>query len=270
MSPERIAPRRFGFKDSRPTKPSDCYALGMVIYEIMSGNLPFHRDIDIAVSMKVVEGEHPPRGVRFTTNLWEVLELCWASKPDNRPSVEEVLQCLEVASNSPEPPPPRVDDEVEEDGGESEEDGDESDLTADSLDTPTWISGLGFSPHSIPPIIPPSRSNLHVVEQVLYRYRAQQKGWEPQPSIEFRVQGTEGIKLTDALNIRFNGPDGRDDLMFTHDSTGSSVSCRIAVRGFCVGTPTITQSLIWLVHRISRVWPKAGAANLFPRVRLME
>ena len=34
MSPELIAPDRFGINDSRPTKKSDCYALGMVNYEV--------------------------------------------------------------------------------------------------------------------------------------------------------------------------------------------------------------------------------------------
>jgi len=43
MSPELIAPERFGFKISRPTRASDCYALGMVIYETVSGKLPFHK-----------------------------------------------------------------------------------------------------------------------------------------------------------------------------------------------------------------------------------
>lgn len=33
MSPELLDPERFGGGD-RPTKQSDCYALGMVIYEV--------------------------------------------------------------------------------------------------------------------------------------------------------------------------------------------------------------------------------------------
>ena len=109
-----------------------------------------------------------------------------------------------------------------------------------------------------------------MVGQVLYRCKTQQKGWAPLPSIEFRVQGEEGMSLTDALNIRFDGPDGRDDLMFTHDNIGNSVSCRIAVRGFCGHTSIATQSVIRLVHWIPRVRHKAGAANLFLCVRLVE
>ena len=116
MSPERFDPGRFGLKDGRPTKPSDCYALGMVIYEITTGNLPFHKHADFIVIPKVLEGERPPRGANFTKDLWEMLERCWASEPSNRPSIEDVLQCLEVASDSSEPPSPRVDDGVDADG----------------------------------------------------------------------------------------------------------------------------------------------------------
>jgi len=108
MSPERIAPDRFGFKNSRPTKSSDCYALGMVIYETISGNLPFHKDTDLTVFMIVVEGKRPPRGAGFMGSLWGMLEQCWASKPGNRPSIEDVLRCLETVPDLYEPPSPGV------------------------------------------------------------------------------------------------------------------------------------------------------------------
>ena len=36
MSPELLSPEKFKLTDARPTKPSDCYALGMVIYEVCS------------------------------------------------------------------------------------------------------------------------------------------------------------------------------------------------------------------------------------------
>ena len=34
MSPELLYPDKFGATDSRPTTQSDCYALGMVVYEV--------------------------------------------------------------------------------------------------------------------------------------------------------------------------------------------------------------------------------------------
>jgi serine/threonine protein kinase len=115
MSPELIAPEEFGFEKSRPTKPSDCYALGMVIYETISGNIPFHEYTDLAVFVRVMGGKHPTGGARFSRNLWKMLESCWALHPKERPSVEEVLRCLGVASSSPELPALGVDEEQDDD-----------------------------------------------------------------------------------------------------------------------------------------------------------
>lgn len=98
MSPELIDPLKFGFEKSQLTKFSDCYALGMVIYETVSGRMPFHKYSNYLVSLKVVNGERPPRGVSFPDSLWKTLELCWASQQDDRPNVEDVLQCLESSS----------------------------------------------------------------------------------------------------------------------------------------------------------------------------
>ena len=100
MSPELINPQQFGLQHSHPTESSDCYALGMVIYETISGNLPFHNDQDMTVLLKVMQGQHPPRGAKFRKDLWGMLERCWGSQPSSRPSIGEVRQCLETSSNS--------------------------------------------------------------------------------------------------------------------------------------------------------------------------
>ena len=112
MGPELIDPQRFGFKNSRPTKSSDCYALGMVIYETISGHLPFHEHTDLTVFLKVLEGVRPPREVGFANSLWGMLELCWAAQPSARPKVEDVLQCLESVPWSSEPYSVEVAEEV--------------------------------------------------------------------------------------------------------------------------------------------------------------
>ena len=71
MSPELLHPQLFGFEDSRPTKESDCYALGMVIVEVLTGQAPFARDNGVAVMRKVLDGERSerPKEVWFTDDL---------------------------------------------------------------------------------------------------------------------------------------------------------------------------------------------------------
>ena len=122
MSPELLHPEQFGFGDGRPTKQSDCYALGMVILEVLSREPPFARDNECIVMWKVIEGEHPERprgeGAWFTDNLWRTLEQCWSPQPNDRPTVEAVLKCLERASKVWQPPPP-VSENVGTDGNVS-------------------------------------------------------------------------------------------------------------------------------------------------------
>jgi len=100
MSPELLDPEGFGLKDSRPTKESDCYALGMVVYEVLSGQTPFASSRGFTIISKVLGGERPERphgeqGKLFTDALWRVLERCWRPQPSDRTGAKDVLLCLE-------------------------------------------------------------------------------------------------------------------------------------------------------------------------------
>ena len=57
MSPELIDPESFNLTESRPTKESDCYALGMVIYEVLSGQTPFAPSRGLPIILKVMGGD---------------------------------------------------------------------------------------------------------------------------------------------------------------------------------------------------------------------
>ena len=110
MSPELIEPKEFGFNTSRCTKESDCYALGIVTYEVISGNLPFcSQRKDINVALEVLKGNRPSRDGEFADPLWDMLKLCWMPHPNDRPKVEDVLRCLEGVSRLQKLPSPLVD-----------------------------------------------------------------------------------------------------------------------------------------------------------------
>ena len=105
MSPELFDPERFGLEDSRLTKHSDRYALGMLIYEVLSGRVPFSQHHDFIVVGRVLKGERPERpqgadGRWFTNEVWGILEGCWKPTPRDRPRIKDVLECLDNTSMS--------------------------------------------------------------------------------------------------------------------------------------------------------------------------
>ena len=120
MSPELLDPDRFGRKDGRPTKHSDCYALGMVILEVLTSKPPFPNCNGMVVMRKVVEGERPgrPEGgekVWFTDDIWEMLGQCWSPQPERRPTIDAILQCLGRGSTAWQPLPPDLYDYAQSD-----------------------------------------------------------------------------------------------------------------------------------------------------------
>ena len=98
-SPELLALDWTGLKNGRPMKQSDYYALGTVIYEVLTGWAPFSQFNHYVVIRKIMDGERPERpGVEevwFTDGLWRMLGRCWETRPESRPSVAAVLECLE-------------------------------------------------------------------------------------------------------------------------------------------------------------------------------
>ena len=117
MSPELFS------EEHRPTVESDCYALGMVIYEVLSGKIPFASSGNLFTQQKILRGDHPerPGGVQgswFTNDLWEMLRCCWATRPESRPSIRAVSECLDQISATWKPSAHQVDEDTRKDKDE--------------------------------------------------------------------------------------------------------------------------------------------------------
>ncbi|CEL60554.1 hypothetical protein RSOLAG1IB_09736 [Rhizoctonia solani AG-1 IB] len=88
----------------RASIQSDVYALGMTIFEILSGTLPFEHLREFQVVAAVTKEKVPPRPTallpitsRNSNQVWETLEQCWMVDPNSRPtsnSVQEVLSSV--------------------------------------------------------------------------------------------------------------------------------------------------------------------------------
>lgn len=107
MSPELIDPEESDPSKGMPTRKSDCYALGMVIYEVLTGEVPFARWSVHLFLVKVLKGVRPdrPRGAQVPDGVWETLRRCWEHRPNDRPSLDAVLRCLQDVAPRRAPPP---------------------------------------------------------------------------------------------------------------------------------------------------------------------
>ena len=113
MAPELLTPGTFGLAKSRPTQPADIYAMGMVIYEVLTGSYPFS-NLNLGsfeIVFRVSAGERPTKpgnaeGIGFGSGTWELVQECWKTKSARRPTVERVVQHLEHVSATSAPVPP--------------------------------------------------------------------------------------------------------------------------------------------------------------------
>ena len=124
MSPELLDPTHLG-SEGRPTRESDCYALGMVIYEVsglyssrlslihpskvLTGLRPFHHMRAFSPVIAVLRGQRPERpldaeSLGFSDTLWGLVQLCWRESSSDRPSAVQLFDYFYAASPAWVPP----------------------------------------------------------------------------------------------------------------------------------------------------------------------
>ena len=86
------------------TTMSDVYAFASVCLEVATDELPYpHRMNDHAVLMDIMRNVPPRRKVvpeckvqvARVEEFWRLLEMCWATLPEQRPGMPDVLRLLE-------------------------------------------------------------------------------------------------------------------------------------------------------------------------------
>jgi len=96
MAPELLLPDKFHLKKGVPSPEADIYALGMTVYQVLTGKWPFFPRREAEVVHAVVSGERPPKPenaeeIGITEVLWDLLRACWREDRTTRPAIAEVL-----------------------------------------------------------------------------------------------------------------------------------------------------------------------------------
>lgn len=99
LSPEQASGRTATFA-------SDLYALGIVAYICLSGNLPFHRDSDIATALAHIQSDLPSLPETVPADAAALVNELLAKDPSERPSSGTVVanQAAALATSVPSPP----------------------------------------------------------------------------------------------------------------------------------------------------------------------
>jgi hypothetical protein len=83
---------------------NDYHALVLIqLVQVLTGMTPFGKLTGPEVVFKVLGGERPSKpqdalNLGFSDEVWRLVEGCWQTEPEDRPTVKSVLLCLRSAA----------------------------------------------------------------------------------------------------------------------------------------------------------------------------
>jgi len=99
MAPELLPTNNDVDVDHLFSKQSDVYAFAMSSFEIFTGDGPFkcyNFPMDYQIVPLIQQGKKPKCTLRvqslISRNMWKIMEDCWADKPEDRLSAEEIVR----------------------------------------------------------------------------------------------------------------------------------------------------------------------------------
>ncbi len=97
-TPEYMAPEQAAGESAGPA--SDCYAIGMMLYEALTGQLPFPGDTRQMISAKRWSEPRPPHELAsgIPADLAQLCVECLRLAPELRPTAPEILRRLDAAA----------------------------------------------------------------------------------------------------------------------------------------------------------------------------
>lgn len=91
MAPEIIT-------DEEYSEASDVYAFSMILYEIMTGTIPFTKLTPFSIMNKIGKGGRPNIPEEVPDVYVDLIKKCWSQEPEERPTFDQIL--TDLRSNS--------------------------------------------------------------------------------------------------------------------------------------------------------------------------
>ncbi len=85
LSPEIILNKPYDAK-------SDIWALGILLYELLTFKMPFNAKSLPLLSVKIQKGEYAPPSSKYSSEIRDLLKSCLTLNPEKRPSIDEILK----------------------------------------------------------------------------------------------------------------------------------------------------------------------------------
>ncbi|RIB28327.1 kinase-like domain-containing protein [Gigaspora rosea] len=83
---------------AQPDEKSDIYSLGVLMWELTSGTIPFEKDNKYTVAFKTVRGDRETPISNTPEDYVNLYEKCWSSDREQRPTLKKISNCLEKIS----------------------------------------------------------------------------------------------------------------------------------------------------------------------------
>ncbi|EXX65642.1 uncharacterized protein OCT59_024043 [Rhizophagus irregularis] len=90
-----IDPKKFNNLPYSLNEKSDIYSVGVLLWEISSGQIPFHNiEYDVILALRILNGFRETPISNTPDDYVNIYTACWNSEPEDRPTIIEVIQKL--------------------------------------------------------------------------------------------------------------------------------------------------------------------------------
>merc|ERR1712046_407931 len=89
-----------GFDGAAYSSACEVYSFGMVIWEVVTGQVPFQGMTDAQTVRSICNDQRPPIPPRGNRLLCDLAQRCWRQDPTQRCTFSDVLEQLEAAASA--------------------------------------------------------------------------------------------------------------------------------------------------------------------------